>query len=147
MTEFGDFGNIDIDKLLSGAQQQLAQVEELQRRTAELVGRAQDKDGLVTVEYTGQGLHELQLNPRAMRLASVDLAALIKTTVQEAVGDLARQTNELMEEMFGVEDNPMKLLSDPEAALAQVKQAEAAYNHTFEEVMSDLDQIRRRLQP
>ncbi|MFC4529512.1 YbaB/EbfC family nucleoid-associated protein [Sphaerisporangium dianthi] len=145
MTEFGDFAGFDIDKLMSGAQRQLAQVEELQRRTAELVGRAADKNGYVTVEYTGQGLHELELNPRAMRLPSSDLAALIKTVVREAGLDLERQTNELMEELFG-EDNPMKLLQDPEAALAQVKQAEAAYDRTFEEVMSDLDEIRRRLQ-
>ncbi|MET8138839.1 YbaB/EbfC family nucleoid-associated protein [Sphaerisporangium sp. NPDC005288] len=146
MTEFGDFASIDIDKLLTGAQRQLAQVEELQRRTAELVGRATDKDGHVTVEYTGQGLQELELNPRAMRLPSADLAALIKTVVHDAGRDLERQTNELMEELFGAEDNPMRLLRDPEAALAQVKQAEAAYDRTFEEVMADLDQIRRRLQ-
>ncbi|MEV7968404.1 YbaB/EbfC family nucleoid-associated protein [Sphaerisporangium sp. NPDC088356] len=145
MTEFGDFASIDVDKLLGSAQKQLAQVEELQRRTAELVGRALDKDGLVTVGYTAQGLHELELNPRAMRLASADLADMIKSVAREAAADLERQTHELMEEMFGA-DNPMNLLKDPDAALAQVKEAEAAYDRTFEEVMSDLEQIRRRLQ-
>ncbi|GGL14915.1 hypothetical protein Sme01_16220 [Sphaerisporangium melleum] len=147
MTDFGDFAGLDIDALLNGAQGQLAKVEELQRRVAELVGLATDKDGLVTVEYTTEGLRELELNPRAMRLPSADLAALIKTVIHEAGRDLERRTNELTEEMFGAENDPLNVLRDPEAALAQIKQAEAVYNRTFEEVMSDLDAIRRRLEP
>ncbi|GII78340.1 hypothetical protein Sru01_33220 [Sphaerisporangium rufum] len=146
MTQYGEFAEFDVEKLMENAQRQLARVEELQQRTGELIGRAEDKDGMVKVEYTGQGLHELELNPRVMRMASTDLAELIKTVVQDAAADLTNQTSALMDEMFGAEDNPMKLLNDPEAALAQVKQAEAAYDRTYDEVMADLDRIRRRLE-
>jgi DNA-binding protein YbaB len=145
VTEFGDFANIDLDKLLNGAQQQFARMEELQRRMGELVGRAEDKDRLVTVEYAGQGLRELELNPRAMRMASADLADLIKTVTQEAARDLQARTDELMEEVFGKEDNPMRLINDPEAAMATAKEAEATYNRVFEDVMGELDRVRRRL--
>ncbi|GII60386.1 hypothetical protein Skr01_04710 [Sphaerisporangium krabiense] len=145
MTEFGDFAGIDLEKLLNQAQERFAHMEGLQRRLAELVGRAQDKDHLVTVEYGAEGLRELELNPRAMRLASTDLAALIKTVSADAARDLREQTNEAMAEVFGAEDNPMRLLEDPEAAIARAKEAEAAYNRVFEDVMSELDRVRRRL--
>ncbi|MDH2425083.1 YbaB/EbfC family nucleoid-associated protein [Sphaerisporangium sp. TRM90804] len=145
MTEFGDFANIDVDKLLTGAQQQFARMEELQSRMGELVGRAQDKDRLVTVEYAGDGLRELEINPRAMRMASADLADLIKTVTQDATRDLQGKTNELMEEIFGKDDNPMKLLNDPEAAMAGAREAEATYNRVLDDVMGELDRIRRRL--
>ncbi|GAA3812108.1 hypothetical protein GCM10022226_35950 [Sphaerisporangium flaviroseum] len=146
MTEFPDFANIDVEKLLNQSQQQFARLEELQERTSALVGEAQDKDGLVTVEYAGDGLRDLRLNPRAMRLASADLADLIKSVAREAAKDLERQTTELMGEVFGEEDNPMKLLNDPDAAMAKIRDAEKAYNRTFEDVMGDLEEIRRRLQ-
>ncbi|RCG32635.1 YbaB/EbfC family DNA-binding protein [Sphaerisporangium album] len=145
MTEFGDFANIDVEKLLSGAQQQFARMAELQRRLPELVGRAQDKDRLVTVEYGAEGLRELELNPRAMRLASTDLAELIKTVTRLAAQDLGVRTNEVMEEVFGAEENPMRLLNDPDAALAGAKEAEAAYNRVFDDVMGELNRVRRRL--
>ncbi|MFC4584693.1 YbaB/EbfC family nucleoid-associated protein [Sphaerisporangium corydalis] len=146
MTEFGGFANMDVEKLLSDAQRQVSQLEELQRRTVGVVGEAQDKDGLVTVEYAADGLRDLRLNPRAMRLASADLADLIKTVAREAAQDLERKTGELMGEVFGEADNPMNLLRDPEAALAKIREAEGAYDRTFDQVMGDLEEIRRRLE-
>lgn len=145
MQDFGDFANLDIDKLLKTADEQFSRVEELQKVMAELVGRAQDEDGLVTAEYSSAGLTGLELHPKAMRLGSGELADKVKAAVQEAANDLQRQINETMGEMFGEEDNPMKFINDPDAALEQVKNAEAAYNKTFEDVMGELDKIRRRL--
>jgi DNA-binding protein YbaB len=141
---FDDFANFDVEKFLKTTEEQAKQLEELQQRAAELIGRAEDKDKLVMVEYSQRGLHELQLNPRAMRLASADLADLIKTVTREAAHDLESKTNELLEDVFG-ENNPMKMLGDPEKALAQVREAEAAYDRTFDEVMAKFDQIRRQL--
>ena len=145
MTGFGDFANIDIDKLLSGAQQQFTRMEELQERLTEIVGKAEDKNHLVTVEYASEGMRELEIHPKAMRLGSADLADLIKAVTRDAATDLQAKTNELMEEMFGKEDNPMKLLNDPEAAMAGAKEAEATFNRVFDDVMGELDRVRRRL--
>ncbi|GGO83008.1 hypothetical protein GCM10012289_75570 [Nonomuraea cavernae] len=145
MQEFGDFANIDIEKLIKTADGQFAQVEELQKTMATLVGRAQDEDGLVTVEFATEGLKELELHPKAMRLSSGELAEKLKETIREASDDLQRQVSESMGEVFGEEDNPMNFVKDPEAALHQVRSAEAAYNRTFEDVMGELDRIRRRL--
>ncbi|MEU9834373.1 YbaB/EbfC family nucleoid-associated protein [Streptosporangium sp. NPDC048047] len=143
--EFGDFANIDVDKLLNGADSQFARMEELQKSLATLVGRAQDEDGLVTVEYAAEGLQELQLHPKAMRLSSGELAERIKEVLHAATRDLQDQVNAVMAETFGEDDNPMRFAQDPDAALQQLKSAEAAYNRTFEDVMGELDRIRRRL--
>ncbi|MEV4395646.1 YbaB/EbfC family nucleoid-associated protein [Nonomuraea sp. NPDC049607] len=147
MQEFGDFANIDIEKLLKGADQQFARMEEFQEKMDSFVGRAQDEQGLVTVECGHEGVRELQLHPKGLRLASGELADLIKTALNDATADLQRQVAEGMSETFGdSEDNPMTYLRNPDAALNQIKEAESAYNRTFEDVMGELDRIRRRLE-
>ncbi|WP_326825244.1 YbaB/EbfC family nucleoid-associated protein [Streptosporangium sp. NBC_01756] len=142
---FGDFANIDIEKLLNGADSQFARMEELQETMGTLVGHAQDDGGLVTVEYAAEGIRELVLHPKALRLSASELAEKIKIVIAEATADLQKQVNEAMGEVFGEEDNPMKFVNDPDAAINQIKDAEAAYNRTFEDVMGELDRIRRRM--
>jgi DNA-binding protein YbaB len=145
VTGFGNFENIDVDKVLRGAGEHFARMEEVQKGMAALVGRARDEDGLVTVEYTSGGLSELDLNPKAMRLSSGELAEKIKVVVRDAAQDLQEQVGTLMGEAFGEEDNPMRYADNPDAALQQVREMEAAYDRTFEDVMGELDRISRRL--
>jgi DNA-binding protein YbaB len=140
----GDFGGIDVEKLIKSADAQMAKVEEMQESLTALVGRASDDDGLVTVEYTSEGLRELQLHPKAMRLSSGELAELIKTTVDAAAADLQRGLNTLMGEVFG-EDNPARYATDPEGSMHDIRQARAAFDKTFDDVMGELDRISRRL--
>ncbi|WP_271221872.1 YbaB/EbfC family nucleoid-associated protein [Streptosporangium carneum] len=121
-------------------------MEELQKDLSTLVGRAQDEDGLVAVEYAAEGLRELDLHPKAMRLSSGELAERIKLVVHQAAEDLREQVEAAMGRAFGEENNPMKLLGDPEAVLGRVREAEVTYNRTFEDVMGELDRIRRRLE-
>ncbi|MEU1387765.1 MULTISPECIES: YbaB/EbfC family nucleoid-associated protein [unclassified Nonomuraea] len=146
MQEFGDFANIDIEKLIKGAEQQVALIEEFEKKMESVVGRAQDENGLVVVEYGQEGVRELHLHPKAMRLSSGELADLIKVSLREAAADLQQQITEGMSESFGdLEDDPMAYLKDPDAAGKQIKEAESAYNRTFDDVMGELDRIRRRL--
>ncbi|GAA0846697.1 YbaB/EbfC family nucleoid-associated protein [Streptosporangium amethystogenes subsp. fukuiense] len=145
MTELGNFANIDIDKLLKSTDGYLARMESVRKSMATLVGHAQDEDGLVRVEYAGDGLRELELHPKAMRLSSSELSEKIKEAVRDAAQDLQKQTGEVMEGAFGEEGNPMKYMNDPDAVLDQVREMETAYNRTFEDVMGELDRISRRL--
>lgn len=140
-----EFGGVDFDRILKNADQQMSRAAELEASVSELVGRAEDEDGFVTVEFAGGSLKDLVLHPKAMRLSSGELAALIKGVVAEAAADLQRQLNEVMEEAFG-EENPMRFGTDPEGAMEQVRQAESAYHRTFEEVMGQLDRIRQRME-
>ncbi|MEV8633397.1 YbaB/EbfC family nucleoid-associated protein [Streptosporangium sp. NPDC051023] len=121
-------------------------MEELQKELSLLVGRAQDEDGFVTVEYATEGLRELELHPKAMRLSSGELAERIKEVVREAAEDLRKQAELAMDKVFGEEENPMRLLGDPESIMKQVRDAERVYDRTFEDVMGELDRIRRRLE-
>ncbi|GAA4518920.1 MULTISPECIES: YbaB/EbfC family DNA-binding protein [Nonomuraea] len=146
MQEFGDFANIDIEKLLKGMDDQIARLEKFQRGAGDCVGRAEDEDGLVTVEYDQTGLRELNLHPKAMRLASGELADLIKVVLAEAVADFQVKFTEMAGEAFGERGNPMKLATDPSSALNDIKNAEAAYDRAFTDVMGELDRIRRRLE-
>jgi DNA-binding protein YbaB len=145
VTDFGDFGNIDMDRLLSGVDEQFTKAEELQKAMTALVGRAEDEAGLVVVEYAQEGLRTLDLHPKAMRLSAGELSEKIKAAVQDAALDLQRQVNDLMAEVYGEESNPMRLLENPDRALRQVKQAEASYERAFEDVMGELDRIRRNM--
>ncbi|WP_241564671.1 YbaB/EbfC family nucleoid-associated protein [Nonomuraea polychroma] len=140
-----EFGALDFDRILKNADEQMSRVAELRTSMTELVGQAEDEDGLVTVEFSGGGLKELVLHPKAMRLTSGELAERIKLTVAEAAADLRRQMGEAMEEAFG-EDNPMRFGTDSDAAMEQVRQAQAAYNRTFEDLMGQLDRIRQRME-
>ncbi|WP_327087499.1 YbaB/EbfC family nucleoid-associated protein [Nonomuraea sp. NBC_01738] len=145
MQEFGDFANIDIEKLLKGADEQFARIEEFQKNMDSFVGRAEDENGLVMAEYGSEGLRTLEIHPKAMRLASGELSDLIKEVLKDAGAALQANLNSAMGDAFGEEDNPMKFATDPEGALSKVKEAEAAYNRAFEDTMGELDKIRRRL--
>lgn len=146
MQEFGDFAKVDLERLVKGADQQLALLDAFQERAAACVGRAQDEDGFVTVEYGQEGVRELQLHPKAMRLSSGELAELVKVVLRDATADFQRRLSEEAGELFGEDSNPLALLSDPAAITGKVTEAEPIYDRAFDDVMGRLDQIRRRLE-
>lgn len=146
MQGFGDFANIDIDKLLSGMDDQFARLEEFQRVVGDCVGRAEDEDGFVVVEYGQTGVRELTLHPKAMRLSSGELADLIKQVLAEATDDFQRRLTEMAGEVFGEKDNPLKAVENPDAMIDEIKRVEKVYDQAFNDVMGELDRIRRRYQ-
>ncbi|MBB5777301.1 YbaB/EbfC family nucleoid-associated protein [Nonomuraea jabiensis] len=141
-----EFGALDIDRILRNADQQMARAGEFQQVLQDLTGHAQDEDGFVTAECGSTGLKELLLHPKAMRLNSADLAERIKAVIAEANADLQRRISEEMANVFGEENNPMRFAQNPEGGLELVRQAEAAYNRTYEDLMGELDRIRQRME-
>ena len=81
------FASFDPERFMDRADAWLAEDTRLQESLLSLVGRARDEDGLVTVEYGGGGLRELELHPKAMRLSSGELAERIKAVMDEAAAD------------------------------------------------------------
>ncbi|MEU6778004.1 YbaB/EbfC family nucleoid-associated protein [Nonomuraea angiospora] len=141
-----EFGALDIDRILRNADQQMARAGEFQKVLQDLTGHAQDEDGFVKAECGSTGLKELFLHPKAMRLNSADLAERIKAVIAEANADLQRRISEEMGNVFGEENNPMRFAQNPEGGLELVRQAEAAYNRTYEDLMGELDRIRQRME-
>ncbi|MEO3886186.1 YbaB/EbfC family nucleoid-associated protein [Nonomuraea sp. B5E05] len=145
VTDFGDFGNIDIDKLLHSLEEQTGKSEQVQKSMGRLVGRGEDADGLVVVEYAHEGMRKLTIRPKAMRLSADELSERITATLQEAIEDLQRQTNEFMAELYGDQVDPMRMLENPVAMLKEARRAEAGFDRTFDNVMGELSRIRREL--
>ena len=110
------------------------------------VGRAEDEDGFVVVEYGQTGVRELTLHPKAMRLSSGELADLIKQVLAEATDDFQRRLTEMAGEVFGEKDNPLKAVENPDAMIDEIKRVEKVYDQAFNDVMGELDRIRRRLE-
>ncbi|MCF6476137.1 YbaB/EbfC family nucleoid-associated protein [Nonomuraea sp. MG754425] len=146
MQGFGDFANIDIDKLLKQADEQVKQMGEFEKKVDSFVGRAQDENGMVTVEYDHQGLRELELHPKAMRMSSGELAELIKAAIADATADFHQKFGEGMKETLGDDSDLAELANNPEAMRARLDRAEAMHDQAFSDVMGQLDKIRRRLE-
>ncbi|SEU36847.1 hypothetical protein [Nonomuraea wenchangensis] len=142
MQEFGDFAKIDVDKLMKGIDDQLGRLGKFQESVGECVGRAEDENGFVKVEYGQDGVQLLELHPKAMRLSSGELAELIKATLAEATADFQRAFSDMMVDTLGQD---VDLSRNPEKLLEDVKQAEEIYDRAFTDVMGELDRIRRRL--
>ncbi|MEU8172932.1 YbaB/EbfC family DNA-binding protein [Microbispora hainanensis] len=141
----GGFDDFDVERFQERVDARITAVERLQTTLSSLVGRARDEDGLVGVEVSARGLSELELHPKAMRLSSGELAERIKETMRAASDDLYQQMNRVMADALGEEGDQSRFLDDPEAVLAQVKEAESAFDRTAEDVLGELDRISRRL--
>lgn len=140
------FDDFDMERFSERVEARITAVERLQDTLSSLAGRARDEDGLVSVEIGAGGLRELELHPKAMRLSSGELAERIKETMRAASDDLHRQMNRVMAGVLGQEGDQTRFLDDPEAVLAQVREAEAAFDRTAEDVLGELDRISRRLE-
>ncbi|TNY36601.1 YbaB/EbfC family nucleoid-associated protein [Thermomonospora catenispora] len=140
MNEF-DFG-----EFLRASERQAAKSQELTRKSAELVGRAESPDGRVEVEWTHErGLAGLRIGPRAMRSSSTELAELIVTTAQVAEDDLRAQADALTEELFGPDGDPLEVLEDPEAVQDKIKELQDGFHGTLQDATALPENLRRTL--
>src|SRR5262249_10297906 len=96
------------------AEERIATAAGGQRRLAGRVGRAESPDGRVRAGVnTAQGLCELHLDPRALRLPAADLAATILRVTDAARQDLARQAERAVREAYGEDFDPFRFSADP----------------------------------
>jgi DNA-binding protein YbaB len=130
MTDFLSFAHADMEAALERARIQSEKVRDLQGELMSLVGRGEAAEGKVRVEYaTGVGMQNLQIDARAMRMASQDLSEAITSAVGDAMSDLQRQTKELTQARLGD-------LGDTEKLRAQV----AAAQREFDSKMSHVNE-------
>ena len=103
------------------AESRLGNFQSLRPALAELVGRAEAADGQVTVEWTANGLSQLEINPRAMRLPSTDLADAITTALREAIADLREKTRGALADA-GVGAGSAPSIDEVRAQLAELRE-------------------------
>jgi hypothetical protein len=87
---------------------QAAGAASARKEIAGLTGSAESQNGLLRAVADGGGLRELVIDPRAMRMPSVDLAAEIVALAREAGQDLTRRRDERLREL-GVDRAPVDL--------------------------------------
>jgi hypothetical protein len=99
----------------------LSRSGDLRRQLQDLVGSAASDDGRIAAEVNAAGLAKLTLDPRAMRLASEDLAEEIVRVTALAKEDLDARRGELVRE-FGISATDL----DVEQVSAQLNEVVAA---------------------
>ncbi len=110
---------------------------EIRDKVRDLVGRASSDDGYVRAAYTNAaGLSELVLEPKAMRLPSQDLAALIVELTAQARADLDRQRAEVLADLDLGSD------IDLERSAALLSELSNAYAGSMSEIQSVFTQFR-----
>lgn len=136
----------DFNQLLSKARQRMAKAEEARERMAGLKGRAETPDGRIAVVSTAEDpLAELRIDPRAMRMASEDLAAAIRATARRARADLDRQAEEITAELYGDDENPMEMLRNQEEMKQRLSEMQGMFQKAGKDAQAMIDQIRQNL--
>lgn len=130
MTNFTASSHADMESALQKARIQSEKIKEMQSELLALVGRGEAADGRVRVEYaTGVGMQNLQIDARAMRMASQDLSTAITSAVRDAMNDLRAQTQAITSAGLGD-------MGDAEKLRAQV----AAAQREFDSKMNDVNE-------
>ncbi len=133
------------ERTMRSAQHRLEKFRELQPRLRELVGVFDSDDGFVHIEWsTADGLSVLDLNPRALRMPSEDLAELIRTGVRQAQQQLREQTRALLEEAgLGTGERPD--FEQLQAQLREIGDETIAANRAAAADVARAQQLRRTL--
>jgi DNA-binding protein YbaB len=148
MQGFPDFQQmlgIDMDAVAAKARRAAERSAEFNERLSGLAGRAETQDGRVRLAFSPeQGLPELHIDPRAMRMGSEELAETIQRLTLEAVADLERQKQEAAREIYG---DDSEAVTTPDAE--KMKELLQDMNDTFSGLSKDgsalMDEVRRRL--
>lgn len=150
MEELPDLGRVfgvDFAKLAKAAERQAAEAAELQRRLAGLVGHAESADGRVSLTFSpAEGLPELRLDPRVLRLGSEGLAETIQAVVRKAVQDLDQQKQQIAKEILGSDFDPAEATPDPAAMASALDGVAEAVESAGDDLTKMVEQLRRRLE-
>lgn len=103
------------DSMLRESEDKIGRLRQMQESLGELVGRATTADGKVVAEFAhGKGLTTLEIDPKAMRMPSTDLADAVKQAIHDANEDLRWKVAE------AVAASGVTTTMSPEQAQAQV---------------------------
>ena len=134
----------DLGRLLDEMVERVGRNQELEQGLDALVGRAQSPDGLVAVGCTSTDpLHELWIDPRAMRYPPDDLATLLRGLARQARDDLQAQTEALLREAGG-DDDAFAYLHDPGRAQSELENIQAMLGSGITQSTQMFEYLHRR---
>jgi DNA-binding protein YbaB len=115
--KYSDFAGSPAD-----ADDPLERLNTMRTRMAAAVGTGESADGLITARFTAaDGLASLDLDPRALRAPSADLAEYVRLAVNNAYDDYRAAIQQIGADGFGGSDPEARdLVDNPQAALGQL---------------------------
>jgi DNA-binding protein YbaB len=121
--------------------QELDTAHQRQDAIAETVGRGVSEDGLVTVEVRSGVVHDLELNPRALRLDSRSLRDSILQAIAAATADYTESVRALVP---GPSLDPERLLHEL-GGEGQAGSMLGDFHRRVADLQYNLDRLRRDL--
>lgn len=119
-------GAAEYEALMREAANKIESVKQIGVKLAAVRGTGEAADGKVKVTvHQGGRLEAVDLDPRAMRMASEDLGAAIVEAVAAATEDVTAKAAELMESVLPGAGAGIVGLADPEALAQERENSEA----------------------
>jgi DNA-binding protein YbaB len=146
------FGVPELDGQLRQLLDATSKLRDLQEEIAQLTGHGEAADGRIRVEADNAGkLTRLEIDPRAMRMASEDLAEAILEAAQKAADDVMARSQELFDSImpsFGdlQQMRQMDYTGLPDDA-AEALDAVARSNDPIAEVRAQIDRLSKYTSP
>nr|BFE32692.1 hypothetical protein GCM10010200_049430 [Actinomadura rugatobispora] len=135
----------EFDALVRQSQERVARIASMREQAGALTGTAETPDGRIKVTCTADDpLAELRIDPRAMRMASDDLAAAIRETARRALADRDRQVEKLAAQEYG-DDNPLDLLNNGERLQQTLSEVQGMFSKAGRDARSLIDQLQQHL--
>jgi DNA-binding protein YbaB len=126
-----------LERFQRDVEAQMGDFGKMRESIREAVGRGEAADGQVVAEYTVEGgVSRLDLDPRAMRMGSQELAQEIRTAVNAAAADFQAKVREASVAMFNATDAQKAI--DPSAALASLDKMSNGFAGQMKELAREL---------
>jgi hypothetical protein len=143
MKDFEQALGIDPERLAADADRFFTRLTGLP--DAAVTVRAESGDGWVSVEYDcTEGVRDLRLNPRAMRMDSDRLAETILALIRQAKEQAEADARERAEERLGAGDT---LFGDRQFIGDRLRQATGPLQENLERANATIDRLRGLLRP
>jgi DNA-binding protein YbaB len=124
------------DEVRQDQEQRLARIQEIQEATVSAVGQATSEDERIKVSYTeAEGVRKIELDPRALRMASEDLGDEIARLVNDARKDAQQQVQRL------VQESAQDASVDPQEFLAKMPDIERSIGDLMQETQTMTTQL------
>ena len=143
---FGPDG-LGLGDLLRQSQERLAELASVREQMAGIQGHAESEDGRISVTSTADDPRaEIEIDPRAMRMGSANLAAALRETARRARQDLDAQVEQkITDDQYGDTGNPMDALKDQDALKKSLPDMQGVFEQAGRRSQQFMDELHRKL--